>query len=438
MAGAIYELNALNPVSDINSIVELIRKSPNQAIAPDIFYNKQLLDTIRLDADQYVYYRLADSQPINGIANANQLRRWAPLQAHTIPLAEGVPPASDKGSVETYSITAGQYGRYMEFTDKVDFAMVDPIIAHYSKEYSIVAIETLDLLAREALEEIANPVFADYVGGFEELTLESKPNLTDLRKVVLSFEKQLVKPRSNGRFHVIAGPEFYFDMISDPTIEKYMRFNNTTKSMYDNSELIPLFKLEWYSTLAAPASGVFFKGGKQCMRLFTMDGGTASYLTVSEDATYTVGGVSHPMMQVVSGYVKDRRTGQDASYIPMQENWDIDGFSAAAAAGTITAVTGVTVAGTSTAAVGAINGKSWQEFKVAHVYVVGKDALTKTGLQGQDAAKMFVKPLGSAGVLDPIDQRQSIGFKINSVGFGSTRLEAVVDYLCVPSQLNIV
>jgi len=39
-------------------------------------------------------------------------------------------------------------------------------------------------------------------------------------------------------------------------------------------------------------------------------------------------------------------------------------------------------------------------------------------------------------VLDPIDQRQSIGFKINSVGFGSTRIEAVVDYVNVPAQLN--
>ena len=49
---------------------------------------------------------------------------------------------------------------------------------------------------------------------------------------------------------------------------------------------------------------------------------------------------------------------------------------------------------------------------------------------------MYVKALGSAGVLDPIDQRQSIGFKINSVGFGSTRPEAVAIYYCVPTQLN--
>ena len=68
----------------------------------------------------------------------------------------------------------------------------------------------------------------------------------------------------------------------------------------------------------------------------------------------------------------------------------------------------------------------------------GKDALLRTGLSGEDSTKVYVKEKGSAGVLDPIDQRQSIGFKINSVGFGSTRLEAIVDYVCVPSQVNQV
>ena len=51
---------------------------------------------------------------------------------------------------------------------------------------------------------------------------------------------------------------------------------------------------------------------------------------------------------------------------------------------------------------------------------------------------MDKKAKGSAGVLDPIGQRQSIGFKINSVGFGSTRLEAIVDYMCVPEAANLI
>ena len=76
--------------------------------------------------------------------------------------------------------------------------------------------------------------------------------------------------------------------------------------------------------------------------------------------------------------------------------------------------------------------------RCAFALVLGKDALIKTGIAGEDSAKMYTKALGSSGVLDPIDQRQSIGFKINDVGFGSARLEAIVDYICVPSMANLV
>lgn len=438
MASPAYNLNALNPQVSINTVVDLIRKSPENTILPDIFYTKQLLDTIRLDVKHYVYYRYADSQPINGIANTNVLRRWSPLQAHTIPLAEGIPPTSDKGSVEKFEITAAQYGRYMEFSDKVNFAMVDPIIAHYTREYSIVAIETLDMLAKAALEEVANPFYAGLAKGVEGLNLESKPSLMDLRKIVLSFKRLLVKPRSNGRYHVIAGPEFYFDMIDDEYVKQYMTINQSTYSLYDNAQLVPLFELEFYETLADINHGRFFKGGKEQVRLIgrTADG-TVSYISIAEDATFTTTGGTVRLKTIASGYVKDPRTGQDASYIPLHETWHIDELSVAASNNAITAISGITINDSTAATIEAVNGKTWTEFKVAHVYVLGAECLTKTGLQGQDSAKMYVKPLGSAGVLDPVDQRQSIGFKINSVGFGSIRPEAVVDYVCVPSQLNM-
>jgi hypothetical protein len=118
----------------------------------------------------------------------------------------------------------------------------------------------------------------------------------------------------------------------------------------------------------------------------------------------------------VDGYVQDSRTGEDASFIPSQTTWDVTQWNIDNVGG----------------------GNDWYEFKEQHILILGKDALTRTGLVGEDQVKVFVKQKGSAGVLDPIDQRQSIGFKINSVGFGSTRLEAVVDYICVPSQVNPV
>jgi len=406
MAG---NLNALAPVSEINTWIELANKAGKGVINPETFYSKQLLDTIRYDADQYVYFRLADEAPIQEKADKLMLRRWAPLQAHTVPLEEGVPPKSDKGSVEKYEINAAQYGRYMEFSDKVDFQVVDPVIAHYTREYSLVAMETLDLLARETLFSIANKFYAGQAANFEALTPDSRPSMADLRLIILAMKKALVKPRVNGRYHVIGSPEFFYDMISDPIVEKYMTINQTTKTMYDNSSLVPMFEMEFYETMLVPTSSEYVSNGKVYRRMYRPDGqGGYEYASIAED--------DDSYVSTVDGYVKDARTGEDASYIPGRKVWDIAAWNA-------------DNKGT---------GADWYELKAQHILIVGKDALTRTGLAGEGQAKMYVKQKGSSGVLDPIDQRQSIGFKINSVGFGSTRLEAVVDYVCVPSQVNPV
>ena len=390
-------LNALNPVANINSFIEYF-KNHGYSIRPELFYDKQLLDTIRLDESHFVFYRLANTTPIQGSAEKLQIRRWAPLQAHTTPLSEGVPPFSDKGSMESYEIGTFSYGRYMEFTDRVDFETIDPVIAHYTQEYAIVAMETLDLLAREALTTVAQAAYANSKANFEELEIGDIPSLNDLRIIALSMKKQLVKPRNGNRYHVIGTPDFYFDMISDPLVEKYMTINQTTKGFYEDMGPIPaMFGLEFYETMHIDDSGEYTTAEGTYLRVFKNNGGTYQYQNL-DAATAKV--------EAEDNYVRDSRTGQKASYIPGLTKWNIpEGFN---------------------------------ELKVHRIFVLGADCLTRTEIAGQGNAKMYVKPLGSAGVLDPIDQRQSIGFKINSVGFGSTRPEAVVCYYCVPTQANLV
>lgn len=408
-------LNALSPTTDIMAAANLVNQAiaGGALIAPEIFYSKQLLDTIRIDADQYVYFRLADSMPIQERADKLYIRRWSALQAHTVPLTEGVPPLSDKGSVKKYELEAFQYGRYMEFTDKVNFKVVDPVVAHFSKEYSIVAIETLDLLAREALLLNAQKFYAGSALGPDDIDFDSVPNMTDLRKIVLAMKKALVKPRNNGRYHVIGSPEFYYDMISDATVTAYMTINQSTKTMYDNGMLVPMFGMEFYETLVVPTSGEYFdEDGHKRLKIYTGTiGGADEVIGVSDpQAPATLKNLDETdgdQHSLTSGYVNDPTTGQAASYIPNQPTWNLSDVAGA------------------------------KEFKFQHILIVGKDALARTGLQGEDSAKMYVKPLGSAGVLDPIDQRQSIGFKINSVGFGSVRPEAIVDYVCVPTMVNV-
>lgn len=426
-------LNALNAVHDLNSVIELINEANFEVangtgtlddggkqvnlIRPEVFYSKQLLDTIRIDASEFKYYKLADESPIQNQAEKLVLRRWAPLRAHTTPLDEGIPPKSDKGSVKKYEITAYQYGRFMEFTDKVNFEVVDPVVAHYSREYSIVAIETLDMLAREALFINAEPWYAGAAANFEALDLDSIPEMTDLRMIALAFKRALVKPRANGKFAVIAGPEFYYDMLSDTTVKEYMTINQTTRDMYDGSILFSMFGFSFDETLICPTSGDFTDVVADvptpAKRIYRDNSGTPEYATIYRDTPIDEEvGTTATVCVIADGYETDALTGKAASYIPGLEVWDIEGLT--------------------------YDGHSdWQEFKVQHVLIVGKEALTRTGLTGEGQVQMFAKPAGSSGVLDPINQRQSIGFKINSVGFGSTRPEAIVDYHCVPTQCNI-
>ena len=409
------DLNALSQVTDINSVIMFVNNHGAGMVNPEVFYSKQLLDTIRLDANQFTYYRYAESAPIQEKADKLTMRRWAPLQAHIIPLAEGIPPKSDKGSVEKYELSAYQYGRYMEFTDKVAFTTVDPIVAHYSKEYSIVAIETLDLLAQKELLRVSQKFYAGLAANIAEMTIAaSKPKIADLRLIGLSFKKQLVKPRSNGKYHVIVSPEFVYDMLDDEYVQNYMKINQTTANVYENGTLIPMFGFEFYEVMNCPASGVYTNGdGKKVLPIYkTFEvGDTLGAKTYTADDADTLGYIYGTVVEGVTtyssadGYVNDTRTGQAASYVPGQVTWVIP--------------------------------EGWNELKIQHTLILGKDALLRTGLAGEDNAKMYVKPLGSTGVLDPIDQRQSIGFKINSVGFGSMRLEAVVDYMNIPTQLNI-
>ena len=57
------DLNALAGTDAINTYVQIANSQLNLA-SPEVFYNKQLLDTIRLGQDQYTYYRYAETAPI--------------------------------------------------------------------------------------------------------------------------------------------------------------------------------------------------------------------------------------------------------------------------------------------------------------------------------------------------------------------------------------
>ena len=256
------------------------------------------------------------------------------------------------------------------------------------------------MLAREELFTMANKHYAGGVAGFENLTISSKPQMADLRLIVLGLKKLLVKPRSSGHYHVIAGPDFYYDMLSDPIVMAYMTINQTTKNFYDHAAAVlpPMFDLEFEETMVAPVSSLFYKTvdgtTKVAKRLYreSSTAGTYEYASQVDDRTSSGDGT---YFKTVSDWVKDSRTGQDASYIPNQTVFDLDKYNE-------------TYQG---------EGNPWAEFKVAHVLIIGKDALIRTGLAGEGNTKVYTKAKGSAGVIDPIDNSLTMVDKFSAVQY---------------------
>jgi hypothetical protein len=68
----------------------------------------------------------------------------------------------------------------------------------------------------------------------------------------------------------------------------------------------------------------------------------------------------------------------------------------------------------------------------------GAEALVKLTMEGvSDSPKIIIKALGSSGVADPIDQRQSIGFKVDGFGLAIKRPEAVVVTFGIPRYAEL-
>lgn len=69
--------------------------------------------------------------------------------------------------------------------------------------------------------------------------------------------------------------------------------------------------------------------------------------------------------------------------------------------------------------------------------VIADEAYAITKLEGS-GVKVITKGLGSAGVEDPLDQRQSIGYKINGFSAKVLNPEAVVNYWSIPAFDDLV
>jgi hypothetical protein len=433
-------LRALTYLTDINSITDAangllgktgLTDAKKRERRIEYFYDQMLLDTIKLGSENNVFLKYCKVKTMPKGNEKFLLRRWGGLTEHTVPLAEGVPPKSDRMASESFEGVYQQFGRYMEFTDRVNFNLIDDVITHYSLELGDVAVRTLERLCREELVANAGEIYPS-AKTFESLVIGDVVGIEDYRLQALKFSRRLVKPLAGGNYVVICSPEHIYDLVSDPLVDKYMQYTQTADPLVTGKP-VKLFNITFEQTMlddyaygytAVSHPGEYEKLVSSTLTphlrvVITKPDGTNVYVNYKAAAATDLS--KNELKRTVSGgYIKD------GSYIPELVTWDLAGITGS--------ITGAKDEKGDPATVTVGTGYTVSELPVHRSFMFGDEFIYKTGIDGEMNAKFYVKEAGSAGTLDPINQRQSVGFKINTVGFNTVRPEAMVQFIFVPTQ----
>lgn len=270
-------------------------------------YNTRLLLAAKPDL---IHAQFADDEPIpKGEGTTMQMRRWELLSVATTPLTEGVTPTGNQATVTPITVSIAQYGDYIQASDVMTWAAIDPVMNQYIDLLAFQASQTIDILARDFMALGTNVLYPNGKTTRASLAGTDKITSVELKKAVRNLKKSFVQT-INGKYVAIVSPDVVYDLMS---IDEWLKVSEyqDKKNLY-NGEVGELY-------------GIRF--------------------------------VESPLAKV---------------------------YPLAANSNTL---------------------------DVHGILIFGKRAFVKTGIKGEKGLKSIIKPLGSGGTSDPLDQRASAGWK---------------------------
>ena len=465
------KLLPLHDLKNVNTVLGMLYDENGiyrAAFEPNVFYNTILLDTLKYGEENYVHLKFTETINIRRGETTARFRRWAGLTPTLQPLKEGVPPAPDKHAYETIEVgNVFSFGRWSEYTDRVDLSIVNEVIAERSLQYGEVANQTKELYARKTWLATPNEFYANFKD-FPGLQFGDEITLDDLRFLIARMKRMQVKPIS-GKFLYVCSTEFINGLIDDPRVKQYMAIEQTTGKLWGSGESFDMFEISFVPTMldefAYPDTeypGVYEKAdGTEVIRLYAVTGNTIFYLDVHEAFAVKVGVPAKKSLNGIT-YLSDGTAVED--YVAWEVPNDAVALDANNTLGTGEAIAakvvvrksvrsttvgsfgeiivGYTTAASATADVAAINtlidNGAFMQLPVHRGILFGAEAIIKMNVEGlSDQPQIIVKALGASGVADPINQRQSVGFKVDGFGLAIKRPEAICVTYGIPKHAEL-
>lgn len=376
-----------------NTIINTTVSTASSAKFPSKYYDRQLLESAKT---RFVHAEFGQKRPIprNNGKYVN-FRRWNlfdPRIAMT-GLTEGVTPNGQTLSQSEVEAQVRQYGAYVEVSDLLDLTAYDAVINDSAELLGEQLGTVVEWVTRDEMCSGSNVQYAGGKTSRNALTESDKLTTTEIRKAVRTLKKNKARPFcEDGRqphYVCICSPEATFDLQNDEMWRSVSTYSNS-EAIY-SGEIGRLFGVVFVeSTEAKVYSQTVHNGIK------TATSNSKTFVLSKTPTEAEIEYLSTPGNPIMIGETMHKII----SFNESNNTVTIDSAGSFAAG---------TVVWSDDAAKGDNTGKARD---VHCTLVFGKDAYGVIDVEGKGAVQLIVKPHGSGGANDPLDQRATIGAKV--------------------------
>lgn len=366
---------------------------------PTTYYDRQLLESAKT---RFVHAEFGQKRPIprnNG--NKVNFRRWNLFDPHTAMngLTEGETPDGQTLSQTNVEATVKQYGAYVEVTDLLDLTAYDSVINDSAELLGEQIGTVVEWVTRDAMCSTTNVQYAGGGNNMNSVGEYNKLTVDEIRKAVRTLKRNKARPfADDGRtphFICICSPDATYDLQSDE--------NWKNVSTYSNSEAI-------YSGEIGRLYGVVFVESTEA-KVYEQSVHNKVKLATTNSSTFVLKSNPTEMEKAYLSQGGNKIKIGGTEYTLAETNsfnpsTNVVKLSAPASLAADTLVWSEDC--------GVIDATSKDGLPVHAALVFGKDAYGVVDVDGKGAVQLIVKPHGSGGTADPLDQRATVGAKVTA------------------------
>ena len=318
--------------------------------------------------------------------------------ANALVLEEGVTPAGQSLAQSKIEAEVKQYGAYVEVSDLLDLTSFDPVLTESTELLGEQLGTVVEWITRDAMCAGTNVQYAN--GKTNRLSLEAgdKLTVTEIRKAVRSLKKAKARMFNNVDGGAVRKPHFVCICSPDATYDLQSDALWQDVSKYSDSEQI-------YSGEIGRLFGVVFVESTEA-KVFSQSVYTTVAAHTAGSAVVTLADIneSAALYLVAGAKIKIGAT-----------EYTVASCNAAAKTVTLSATVASAIAAGTIAYsenAGAIDSGSKKGTDIHATLVFGADAYGIIDVDGEGCLQTIVKPVGSGGASDPLDQRATVGAKV--------------------------